>query len=122
MNKIDTLENLLNNMKQPFSVITLTETWLTDINSKYVNKLRNYDFINLNGPHRKGGGIGIFVSKQLNYKLCPDLNITEDGIIESLFIEIISKTKKNMIIGTIYRPPSSKFDLFESKLNTVHNR
>ena len=36
----------------------------------------------------------------------------EEGIIESLFIEIISATSKNIIVGTIYRPPSGNFEIF----------
>ena len=44
---------------------------------------------------------------------------TEDGIIETLFIEIISTTGKNIIVGTIYRPPSGNFEMFENKVNTI---
>jgi exonuclease III len=43
----------------------------------------------------------------------------EEGIIESLFIEIISATSKNIIVGTIYRPPSDNFEIFENKFNEI---
>ena len=59
------------------------------------------------------------VSNDLHYKLRPHLNINEDGIIETLFIEIISTTGKNIILGNIYRPPSGNFEMFENKLNEI---
>jgi hypothetical protein len=71
-----------------------------------------------NRANKKGGGVGIFISNNLNYKLRTDLNINKDGIVESLFIEIISTTGKN-IVGTIYRPPSGNFEMFENKLNAI---
>ena len=49
-------------------------------------------------------GVGLYVSNNLNYKIRTDLNIHEEGIIECLFIEIISATSKNTIIGNICRP------------------
>jgi exonuclease III len=36
-----------------------------------------------------------------------------------LFIEIISTTGKNTILGNIYRPPSGNFEMFENKLNEI---
>ena len=67
-----------------------------------------------NRTSKEGGGVGIFISNNLNYKLQTDLNIKEDGIVESLFIEITSTTGKNIIVGTIYRPP-----MFENKRITI---
>ena len=39
--------------------------------------------------------------------------------IETLFIEIISTSGKNIIVGTVYRPPSGNFDMFENKFNKI---
>jgi exonuclease III len=111
-NKFDSFRNLLSTLKQPFSIISLTETWLNDQNSENFH-LTNFDFVCSNRANKKGGGVGIFISNNLNYKLRTDLNINEDGIVESLFIEIISTTGKNIIVGTIYRPPSGNFEMFE---------
>jgi hypothetical protein len=43
----------------------------------------------------------MFISDDLNFKLCPDLNFNEEGIIESLFVEIITTVGKNIVVGTI---------------------
>ena len=47
--------------------------------------------------------------------------IPEDntGDIESLFIEMINEKSKNIIIGTIYRPPNNRFNEFENDLETI---
>ena len=58
----------------------------------------------------------MFISNDLNFKFRPDLDINEEGIIESLFIEIITTIGKNIIVGTLYRPPNGKFEIFETNL------
>ncbi len=60
-----------------------------------------------------------YVSNNLNYKLRTVLNIYREGIVESIFIEIVSTTSKNIIIGTIYRAPSGHFEMFEKKLSEI---
>jgi hypothetical protein len=73
--------------------MSLTETWLNEQNSENFG-LSNYNFVCSNRVNKRGGGLGIYFSNDLHYKLRPDLNINEDGIIEKLFIEIISTTGK----------------------------
>ena len=38
---------------------------------------------------------------------------------ECLFIEIINEKSKNLIIGTIYRPPNNRFNEFENDLKAI---
>ena len=87
--------------KNAFSVISLTGTWLNKQNCEAFN-LNNYSFITTNRGERKGGVVGMFISDDINFKLRSDLNINEEGIIEPLFIEIITATRKNIIVGTTY--------------------
>ena len=61
----------------------------------------------------------MFISDDINLKLRSDLNINEEGIIEPLFIEIITATRKNIMVGTTYRPPNGKFDTFENNLSKI---
>ena len=67
-----------------------------------------------------GGGICIFTRDDLKVKLRNDL-VPEDntGDTETLFIEIINEKSKNIIIGTIYRPPNNRFNEFENDLKTI---
>ena len=50
-------------------------------------------------------GALLYISKKLNYKNRQDLNINEDEMLESVFIEVLSKSNKNTIIGCIYKHP-----------------
>ena len=50
----------------------------------------------------KGGAL-LYISKELNSKSRNDLKLLKDKNLESVFIEILSKSDKNTIIGCIYR-------------------
>ena len=117
-NKLNSLKQLLNSLYLPFQIIGLTETWLNDTNDD-IFELDNYDFVNANRTSRNGGGVGIYITKDMNFKLRRDLNINDENIMASTFVEIITPNKTNIVIGVIYRPPNSKFDLFENEINQI---
>ena len=70
--KFDYFKELLNSLDTTFKVIGLTETWLNDYNDDSF-KLPKYEYIGSNRTNKKGGGVGIYVSKQLQYNICKDL-------------------------------------------------
>ena len=49
------------------------------------------------------GGALLYIKDTINYKLRPNLNVEKEKELESIFIEILQKTSKNIIIGCIYR-------------------
>ena len=53
----------------------------------------------------KKGGALLHIPKKLNYKNKQDLNINKDEKLKSVFIEVLSKSNKNTIIGFIYKHP-----------------
>jgi hypothetical protein len=120
VNKFESFKQLINSLTTPFQLIGLTETWLNDTN-KDLFKLKNYDFVNMNRSTKIGGGGGIYIANQMNYKIRSDLNLSDENIIKSIFIELVTVVGKNIIVGlgVIYRPPNSKFDLFENKTNQI---
>ncbi len=118
VNKFDSFKQLINSLNIPFQVIGLTETWLND-NNDDLFELENYDFVNVNRYSKNGGGVGIFISNQMKYKSRKDLNLNYENTIESVFIELIIPSGKNIIIGVVYRPPNNKIDEFENKINEI---
>ena len=48
----------------------------------------------------------------------PDLDILEEGVFESVFVEIISGSKA-FIVGVIYRPPDSDMASFFHHMDAV---
>ena len=102
----DELQILLDNQnKQQISVIGLTETWLSfDVNLPYA--LNGYEFIVNNRVNRTGGGVAFYLSEKFEFNVCDELNVMNE-IVETLFVEICIPQSKNIIIGIVYRPPSS---------------
>ena len=52
------------------------------------------------------GGTLLYISEELNYKTRKDLQIYKAKELESTFIEIINKKRKNLIVGCIYKHPT----------------
>jgi hypothetical protein len=112
------LTNCLHLTDVSFSIIALTETWLTS------NNKDNYDIPDYNSIHsvrteRRGGGVSLFISSKFEFKPRPDLDTFNDDI-ESLFIEIPTTRELNpLIIGVIYRPPNRSFQNFIKILEDI---
>ena len=62
------------------------------------------------------GGTLLHISSSIKYKVCKDLNIYEAKELESTFIEIINKNRKNCIIGCIYKHPKMSIQDFDNIL------
>ena len=66
------------------------------------------------------GGALLYIRDTINYKLRPDLNVEKEKELEPIFIEILQKTSKNVIVGCIYRHscmhPKEFNDLFLKSL------
>jgi hypothetical protein len=103
-NKFDSFKNLIDTLDIPFQIIGLTETWLNDNNMDCFT-LNDYEYFGSNS-------VGLYVSKQLEFKSRNELDKNIEDIIETKFIEIMNKNGKNIIIGVVYRPPSGNFDSF----------
>ena len=117
-NKFDCFKGLLDSLDMNFKIIGLTETWLNDCTNN-IFEMPNYNYTGLNRANKKGGGVGIYVAKQLEYKIRKDLNTNIEDTIETIFIEISVPKGKNIIIGVIYRPPNNKIEIFQNALNAI---
>ena len=103
----ESVKNLLVEINFCFKVICITESWCSDdphTNNRY--QLPNYLSIHQGRKNDKtGGGITIFIHKQLLYNIRHDLSVDDDDT-EALFLEIRNQKSKNIFINTIYRQPS----------------
>ncbi|XP_072180116.1 uncharacterized protein [Diadema setosum] len=105
--KIDQLQIFLNQVKSDCSVIGISETWINNLPSSFFS-IPGYTFHSNNRLDRKGGGVGFFVTNNLKVKILKDLNIMCDSL-ECIFIEIELSKQKNIVVGEVYKPPSSNF-------------
>ena len=105
-NKVDELSTLLTSLDIKFSVVGITETLLMD--SPVGVEIDGYNFVYKNRPvnNGSGGGVGLYVSDNLDFRIRTDIYADEAEVMEALFIEIIRPHEKNVIVGIIYRPPN----------------
>ena len=101
-------ESLLDYLCYNFSVIGLTETWLTTSNVSMYN-FEGYRHIYNIRSGRAGGGVSLFIKSYIPFSERHDLNLLNE-ISETVFIQInknVFGTPKDIIIGIIYRPPNT---------------
>ena len=104
----DALSLFLSNIDTKFSIIGLSETCLQ--HSDIQSDIPGYKFIHNHHHNRSGGGVGLYFSADLNYKVRKDINY-ESVCAASLFIEIVKPKGKN-IVGVVYRPPGLNVNEF----------
>lgn len=122
LHNFDQFKTLIDNLTHHFKVIGISETWLDENSYESVN-VPGYNFISNYRTSKKGGGTGIYLQESLEYKIREDCNFSKPDTIESVFAEISIPHEKNIIVGTIYRPPSqnlSEFnEIFARLLNII---
>ncbi|XP_013856520.1 uncharacterized protein LOC106512449, partial [Austrofundulus limnaeus] len=105
------IKDCLNQFKQPFSVITISENWLTP-NKGADFELDGYEFSYINREGKMGGGVAVYVDNSFRYKLIENMtNVVKDHF-ECLTVEIYMEKNKNVIVSCIYRAPGSNMNLF----------
>ena len=105
LSKQDLLKTLLRDISKDckLEAIMLVETWLTKSNCKRL-KIPGYVFVGSHRKHKRGGGIGILICQDLEFRERPDLSMNIPNF-ESMMVEL--KTHKDSIyLCTIYRPPN----------------
>lgn len=120
--KIDQLKLLLTNTNLNPDIILLCETFLNERNSN-LYQIDGYQFINKYRINKKCGGVGMYIKDYITFRQRDDLAKHEEGIFESIFIEI-TNIGKQYIIGEIYRPPNTNeqiaLDNYEMTLNKIN--
>ena len=115
---LDNFHSVLASISCPFSCIALSETWLA--NAEEI-QIPGYRFIGNGRQNKRGGGVGCLIKKDMKYKTRKDLDVFNQCI-ETVFIEIYSKTK-NIILAIVYRPPgqnvSDFFTALEDPLSAI---
>ena len=72
--------------------------------------LNGYDIVRKDRS-RNGRGVCIYLRSSINYKLRQDLIPSE---LEAVCVEINKPHSQPFLVATIYRPPNSTHDFFES--------
>ena len=94
----------MSNLNVNFDIIGLSETWLTETNKDIYN-LDGYDHVPLVRPDRIHGGVSLFISTAITYRVLNEISMINRDI-ECLFVEIEFNNTK-MYVGVIYRTPDA---------------
>ena len=119
--KLGGLVHLIDNSfkYRPPEIVMLCETWLKS-NSPRPN-VPGYNLERHDRKRKQGGGTGVLISTKCRYRRRQDLEEPDCQALESCFIELENK-KRNVIFGSIYRPPNSSPDEFICRFNQLINR
>ncbi|CAH3133322.1 unnamed protein product, partial [Porites lobata] len=60
--------------------------------------INGFKFLHKYRQNRTGGGVGLYISNDLEFKLQEDLSLHNVDTVESLFIELIRPQEKNIIV------------------------
>ena len=112
----DSLKACIKEVNKEFSVIGISETHLKDKPNDYLN-LPGYSIEYTNRIGREKGGVCMFISDEVKYKLRKDLCHATSNF-ESCFIEIESKNSKNTVLGVVYRAHTD-IDDFVSEIDPI---
>ena len=68
MGNFDQLNSFLRNINIPFSVIGVSETWLTHCTADLAN-ITGYNFVSNHRKSKTGGGVGIYLQQNSNFQI-----------------------------------------------------
>ena len=114
----DSLQEILKSVECKFDVIGISETHLKNKPSGIYN-IDGYTIEYTNRIGREKGGVCMYVSEKLKYKLRTDL-CQANSSYESCFVEIESKNK-NVIVGVVYRSHTS-IDDFIRDIEPIYSK
>ena len=110
------LTSYIHSLNIAFKIIGISETWLKPFHTNYI--IPNYNIEKDIRVNKRGGGVSSYIHGSLQYKLRNDLKIGNDPeTINSVFVEVdkdTTGTKRNLIIGCIYRPPWADLSEYNS--------
>ena len=112
---IDDLRSVLSRLKPQIDIIGISEHKIkkgcTPSNNIDIGGYDEFKFEPTGSSH---GGAGFYIKTGYDYIPREDLNLNSTSHFEAMFVELILKDRKNIIVSCLYRHPSS--DIFVTDL------
>ena len=106
-------KQLLRLVDPKLSVIGISETWLNDSTLDLVDIRNGYNFVSNYRVNKTGDGVALYLLDEFEFKIRSDLKLhTQVATRLFQFAEINIPWGKNVIVGTIYRPPDENVNDF----------
>ena len=100
------IEEFLSAVEGLLDVICVCET--LSILRPFVGKVHGYDFVNKVSKSYQSGGVAFYVNDCHTYEIVEDVFFSQCGV-DDLWIKLKLENNKSMIVGNLYRHPSSSF-------------
>ena len=104
------------------NIICVSETWCSNTELQNSSNLSLAEFDSTpyerSKTSRRGGGVLIFIKKNLSYKIRKDLSESDEHK-EILFLEMSHKNSSNILLSCCYKSPNSDDDILSMFLKQV---
>lgn len=105
----DVLQVFFREFRFLFSVVMLTETWISDVSDFF--SLEGYVSFYLSRNDRRGGGVCLFVTEKMQCQTIDELTVLTPDY------EVLSVCSGKLMLTVVYRPPDGNvnnlFDFME---------
>lgn len=110
--KVDELRCI--NDQHEFQIICITETWLSEAIPNEIIGLSDYDIIRCDRTGEKGGGVAVYVHRNLPYRIRRDLSSSKFECIRlTIQPRSLPRSISRLVVACIYLPPSLSQDEIE---------
>ena len=113
--KLSEIRLILRDSKAAF--LAVSETWLDESVGDGETAIDDYNFVRRD-RNRHGGGVGIYIRKDINFNVRSDL-LKEN--LECIFVDVLFPRTKSFVVGSCYRPPDdvSFLEKFQEVLSLI---
>ena len=119
LNKLDQIRLLISSSNPSIDMYGVCETFLSDDVLDQELYIEGFTMVRADRPGGKGGGIIVYVRDAFEFVRRSDIDCLG---IETIWIELIVPYTRNVLLGFVYRPPSSLVDWnerFEQQISKV---
>ena len=120
----ENLKALLEECEFVFNIICVSETWCsnTELQNNSNLSLTGFDSVPYERSNKnRGGGVLIFIKKNLSYKIRKDLSESDEHK-EILSLEVSCKNSSNILLSCCYKPPKGDNDILSMFLKQVFKK
>ena len=119
---IEDLKTVLSRLKPEIDIIGISEHKIKkDCKPSNNINIGGYDEFIFEPTGSTHGGAGFYIKSGYDYLERKDLNLNSTSNFEAIFVEIILKDRKNLVVGCIYRHPSSDISVNEFAENYLES-
>ena len=83
-------------------------------------EIEGYELYYRNRENKTGGGVALYVDRNLNYKVVNEMTTAIGNVLECLTVEFSMENKKNVIVSCIYRAPGSNIDICKEWMKKIY--